>query len=68
MLSVRKVLLTFLSDNETDVEMPVPTLNPNSIVSGSSRGSCKKTYKRQLRATFSLREFMNQDNKINMAA
>src|SRR6218665_483797 len=39
MLLVHDARLTFLSENETDVEMPVPTLNPTSLIRIRSRGS-----------------------------
>jgi len=35
------VRLTFRSENETDEEMPFPTLNPISCTLGLSRGSCR---------------------------
>jgi len=41
---VHGALLTFRRENETDVEMPVPTLNPYSLTTGRLRGSCKTTY------------------------
>jgi len=58
---VHDVRLTFLSENETDAEIPVPTLNPNSSVAGSSLGPCNRTYNRQLLEKLKFRAFMTHD-------